>query len=450
MPMSLTDFLRSYGLKKPFNFRIAIPLLINLFGLLLVISACVFLFSYHHLDIGTERFYFFCYLVVLLVIAAGLSRFSSLSLALFFWCAVELSLALVSNAFHKGEIMSSLFPENKFAMPRDPRYAYHPVLGMVNKPSSHGEWHVDRRNTTWFQRKDFPVNPSFFYDNNFDHNSLGFRGKELTASDLRKELIFVHGGSTTYDWTVTQGATWTERLDAELNHQFTIVNLGVVAHSTAQHLIHTAFYHSVLDKKPRCAVYYVGWNDLHNLNIPNLDPTYANRLSLIMHHFVRTPDLWAAKYSPAVRLVDKALRSRFDNVPRLSWGSDEHSASPIAPNDTRLEQIFVEHVQTIAAINSSRGTKTIFIGQILNRELFRRRPRAKDFSRFVENQGVWPMQNHFNSILERTAAGAGAKYIDAGIDNFRNNDFSDVGHFSADGSRKFANLVAKQVETYCQ
>ena len=37
----------------------------------------------------------------------------------------------------------------------------------------------------------------------------------------------------------------------------------------------TAFYQDKFGR-PRCALYYVGWNDLRNAHIPNLDPAYAD------------------------------------------------------------------------------------------------------------------------------------------------------------------------------
>ena len=141
MLMSWTEVCKTYGLQNPYNFRIAIPLLLNLIGFILVFFVCIFFLTDRSLNIGTERFYFFCYLMVLLLIAAAFSRITVVSLAIFLWCAVELSLALASNELERQGIMSSLFPANKFTTPRDPRFEYHPVLGMVNKPNSHGEWH---------------------------------------------------------------------------------------------------------------------------------------------------------------------------------------------------------------------------------------------------------------------------------------------------------------------
>ena len=47
-------------------------------------------------------------------------------------------------------------------------------------------------------------------------------------------------------------------------------------YTTVEHLIQTAFYQDKFGKPPRCAIYYVGWNDLRNAHIPDLDPGYAD------------------------------------------------------------------------------------------------------------------------------------------------------------------------------
>lgn len=430
MKKTWTAVAENYGLRKPYNFRIAIPFLLNLMGFILVFLVCVFFFASRNLNIGTERFYFFLYVALLLLTGAAFSRITVPSLVFFFWCAAELSLALVSSELERRGITNSLFPQNRFTTTEDPRFEHHPVLGMTPKPNSQGEWHVNRRNAALSKQNGWAVNPSFFADNIFHHNSLGLRGRELSTNDLKKELIFVYGGSSTYDYNVTQGSTWVEQLEADLDHKFIIVNFGVIVHSTTQHLVHTAFYQNILQKKPICAAYYVGWNDSHNAHVPNLDPAYANGISLIINMFVRR-ELWAAKYSPIVSLIDNTAVHRFANAPEFPA---RRGADPGNISDPRLERIFVEHIEAIIAINNARGIKSVFIGQVMNREMFPR----------------WPIVERLNAIMESTSTSLGAKYIDAGISNFDNDDFADAGHFSAGGSKKFAGLIAKRIESDCQ
>jgi hypothetical protein len=284
---------------------------------------------------------------------------------------------------------------------------------------------------------------SDFFDQEFYyiHNSLGLRGANLTPYDLGKPLIFLYGGSTTYDYLVTQGDTWPERLQRELNNKFTTLNFGAPGHSTTEHLIHTAFYQGIIGKKPVCAAYYVGWNDISKAYIKNLDPAYVGVYPSTLS---RQPQL--TRYSPLLRVIYAAIQRALGipNAPNL------YQATPGTGTDPRLEDLFVEHVKTIAAINDSRGIRTIFIGQMFNRDLLRTLPELPGrWLPLVKDKDIWPLQQRYNSILEQASNSSSAKYIDPGIDNFTVSDFADIGHFSSAGSKKFAKLVASDIDRYC-
>ena len=114
------------------------------------------------------------------------------------------------------------------------------------------------------------------------HTSEGTRGRNPVPDELaERSVVSTFGGSTTYDIGAGEGDTWSDRLAAALDQgedkgRFFVVNHGVPGYTTVEHLIQTAFYQVKFGKKPRCAIYYVGWNDLRNAHIPNLDPAYAD------------------------------------------------------------------------------------------------------------------------------------------------------------------------------
>jgi hypothetical protein len=380
--------------------------------------------------------------------AAAFSKITLFSIGTLLWCALEMSLALATGTLERYGIGTSVFPQNLFTAPPDKRFIYHPLLQIVPRPNWEQKIRYDyndlrdifKSQINWAEIK----GKEFI----FSHNSVGLRGAELTVHDLTKDMIFVYGGSTTYDFMVTQGATWVEQLQSGLNDKYTIVNFGTIGHSTTEHLIHTAFYQNVLGKKPVCAMYYVGWNDISSAHTKNLDSAYSNWH--LIADTVRRDEIWGAKYSPLLKLVDRAVRKRFDSVPEPISLSGER---PIAGSDSRLEEFFIEHVRAIAAINSSRGIKSVFIGQMLNRDLYSSvvDPESNDaFSTLIKNRDVWPFQERFNMLLKRTSISVGVSYIDAGIENFKYSDFADWGHFSATGSKKFAALISKQVDSDCR
>lgn len=443
MPMSWTKVGEFYGLKKPFNFNVAIPFLLNGCMLILVLVVCAFLFWNGALNIGTARFYFFLYITCLLVIAAVFSRARRLSYPILCWCTIELGLALGSNILAKHKAVPSLFPEN-VTRTDDLSFMYHPLLQTVPRPNFHYTDHLDFAGIE-DNAKASGIDVASLQGQELEvvHNSLGLRGKELTADDLAKNLIFVYGGSTTYDVGITQGETWVERLQSDLDDKYTILNLGVPAHTTVEHLIQTAFYQDIVGKKPVCAIYYVGWNDTDEAHIEHMDSAYAD--SNLLRNAERRPRISLSKYSPLLFLANGLAVSRFDTVP---LPPQRMRKVLVAGSDPRLEAIFTEHIKTIVAINAARGIRTIFIGQIFNRNWPANVPET--YVPLVRGQDLIPLLERLKSIAQNTAPSAGAKYIDAGNTNFVGSDFVDSVHFSASGAKKFAALVSGDIDDSCR
>jgi hypothetical protein len=438
MRTSWTEVRKSCGLLPPFNLRIAIPFLLNVCLLGLIFLTCVLLLSRHELNVGTARFYFFLYLGILLVISAGLSKRRKLSYAILVWCAVELSLALLPSLLPKDDIIAADDTAQAAA------FIYHPMLQSVLRPGYSYKTHLDfpGREKEIAEAAGIDVAALQGQELRFVHNALGLRGNELTANDLTKDLIFVYGGSTTYDSGVTQGETWVERLQTDLENKYTIINFGVPRFSTTEHLIQTAFYQKIVAKKPVCAVYYEGWNDMVEAHIEHLDSAYAD--FHLLRNAKRRDPVFLARYSPLIHLANAWATRRFDSIPppRRLLGQ-----SPVAGRDERLEAVFAEHIKTIAAINEARGIRTIFIGQIYNRR-WPPEVAEKVFLPLVADINF--LAERLKSVMRDAAGAIGARYIDAGIANFEGRDFVDSARFAARGSKKFAALVSEQVGDYCK
>ena len=425
-----------YGLIRPYNFRVAIPFLLNLLLLGVVFCFCVFLFFGKSLSFGTARFYFYLYIVILLLAAALLSRARTLSLLVLCWCLIELGLAFNSALYPRNVVKKTSSDELAFI--------YHPLLQLVPRPNYH---YTYRLNPKAVEEKakagGIDIASLQGLEVAFDHNSLGLRGKEPTPEDLGKPLIFLYGGSTTYDSSVTQGETWAEHLQADLDNKMTVMNFGVVAHSTEEHVIETAFYQDIVKKKPACAIYYEGWNDVINVHLDNLDPAYANYH--VLTATVRKPDLSLASYSPLLLFTNDMLKFRFDTVPKVP---KVLGSPPVSGSDPRLEAIYSEHLKTIAGINNSRGVKTIFIGQIINKDY----PQGPNvWAPLIKKGGFPPLIERFNTVMKETADSLpGTIYIDAENQDFNHRDFVDYAHFTIAGATKFASHISKQVGDFCR
>ena len=62
---------------------------------------------------------------------------------------------------------------------------------------------------------------------------------------------------------------------------------------------------------------------------------------------------------------------------------------------------------------------------------------------------VWPLQHRFNLFLEQKAQELNIGFIYPNIHEFSEVDFADNGHFNNNGTKKFANLISKDVAYLC-
>ncbi len=414
-----------YGFSRPYNFELVIPIIFRLF--LIFLLALLFLVVYlsNHLHLGTARFYFFIYLFLLLFITILLSRLKKFSYILTLWVVIEISLIIISKTLSNYAYISNASPQNRPIL-ENANFIYHPLLMAIPAPN--------------FRSKN-----SENQGVRITHNSYGLRGNDLSFKDLNKTLIFVYGGSTTYDIGVDQGKTWPEELEKDLGVKFTIVNFGVPGFSSVESIIQTAFYKNIFNKLPRCSIYYLGWNDIRNAHIQNLDNAYADfhLLSQIGNLTVRKEQFLIEKISPTFKILTAFLRGHLDNLPypiakgKIQTGSD-----------SKLEKIFSDNLSTIHFLNDPLKIKTVFIAQILNREKLTG-DSIYGWLPFVKDKDVWPLQSRFNEIMRKKSKDIGDLFVDVGIDNFVNEDFVDNGHFSEKGSKKFAKLVSDKIGGYC-
>lgn len=414
-----------YGFSRPYNFDLILPIIFRLF--LIFLLALIFLGTYlsTHLQMGTAKFYSFLYLFLLLFIALLLSRLKRFSYLLTLWVIIEISLAIVSKVLSNHGYASNVSPANQ-PIKVNARFVYHPLLMGIPTPNFRS------KNS---ENKGVRVS----------HNSYGLRGKDLSVKDLDRALVFVYGGSTAYDVGVTQGKTWPEELEKNLGNKFTVVNFGVPGYSSVESIIQTAFYKNIFNKIPRCSIYYLGWNDIRNAHIENLDNAYADfhLLSQIDNLTVRKDIFFIEKISPIFKTLIGHFRNLIDSMPYPIAKGMLQSGS-----DSKLETIFSNNLGTIHSLNSPLNIKTVFVAQILNREQLIGE-RVRGWLPFVKDKDVWSLQYRFNEIMREKSKKNGDLFVDVGIDNFTNDDFVDNGHFSEKGSKKFSKLVSDKLAGHC-
>jgi lysophospholipase L1-like esterase len=424
----IDGLLRYYGLRKPYDLATAgLVLACVLFLVFLACAALVWYLS-GELTLWSPRSRFVAYLMGTLLAAALLSRRHRLAMVLLCWCLLEFGLATTTALASRWGWGASRFPRNHTA---EARFEYHALLQKVPKPGFGG---VEGRTTASRKVR-------------VKHNSDGFRGAEVQALGAETRLIIAYGGSSTYDIAVDQGRTWVEELERRLGPRYTVLNFGVPGYTTQEHLIQTAFYGEFRGRRPACALYYIGWNDIRNAHIPDLDPGYADFHALGQLDNFRIREAWLdpVSFSPVVLMLAQWLQTVTSVIP-LPPDVGEPLDAPAS--DPRLDAIYRSNVAALVALNRSRQVIPIFIGQLLNKAEFTA-DRSSAWIPRVQSRHVWDLQAHFNEVLEAQAALLGAAYIDPGIDRFEDADFADEGHFSEAGARKFAGIVYPKVAELC-
>jgi lysophospholipase L1-like esterase len=419
-PSSSNRIARYFGMSVPYNFSIAVPALVATAMLLLIITLEIAMTASSKLTFGTPRGTFFVYLTLMAVAAILFARKPKMSWVLITVLFLELSLGFIPYFARQIGIPISrdLLPANE-----NSRFEYHPLLQGVPIPN---------------YSSTLPGGGSL------THTSFGTRGPEPSAADLAsKPIITAYGGSTTYDIFVSDEEAWPNQLSSLLDNKALLINRGVPGYNTVENLIQTTFYDQVNGRTPSCALYYERWNDVQGAYLPNLDPAYAD-----FHLLNQIDGLQVRKgsgFSPLTSMISRLPVIGQETIPLPpSYANLE----PGEGADPRLEEILRRNVQSIIATNSARGTKSVFIGQVLN-STDTTYDSMNGWAPLVKDEDVIPMVERLNVVMKEEAIKSGAAYIDVPNSGFSAADFVDNGHFSPAGSAKFANSIAAEVQQNC-
>lgn len=402
-----------FGLVRPFHFERTLLAALAVAVLLAMAIMAWMLWKIGGLFPGTQRTHYFYYLLGLVAAALVVLRWPKLALVMLMWATIDLGLG----------IATPLLPQNV----SDPiRFGWHPLLQAVPLPS------LDLVSAGGVK---------------VHHTSQGTRGHEPTAQELaERTVVAVYGGSSTYDVGVNEGETWPDRLQQALGDRFLVINHGVPGYSTVEHVVQTAFYQDKFGKAPRCAIYYVGWNDIRNAHIAGLDPAYADFHLPSQVDTLRVRRFGGSQvtFSPLLTMLARLVSALVDTV-QYSWTL----GGTIQPgSDPALEADFERNLRAISAINRQRGVRTLWVGQLLNRARLQGDGQY-GWLPYVRDKDVWPLQQRFNDILAQTALAIGDPLVPVPIEAFGPADFSDEGHFSTQGSAKFAGYVVPFAARAC-
>jgi lysophospholipase L1-like esterase len=417
-------FLDHIGLSHPRRFERTIAFFVAGVLGLVVGAVAMRLILKDEFHFNSPRFWYFTYLAALLLLALACTRLPRLTMVLLSLASLEIGLGFGTALLYKLRLSSS---ETLFA--RDyvrPHYDWHPLLQVRQVPTAVAR---STREVAYV-------------------NSERRRGRERAPQELKsKSVVALIGGSTTLDILSREGETWAEHLERLLGaDRFAVINHGVSGYTTSEHVIQTAFYQDSFGVPANCAVYYIGWNDLRNAHVRDLDPAYAT------NHLVGQIDALDARringpalsVSPILSFLAKLAILAFDTV---RPPAPIHSDGGKGP-DPALETIYARNIATISAINRGRGIRTVWIGQVMNKASLKE-DQMEGWLPFVRDSEIPTMIAWLNAILKREAERLGDTYIDVPAGALAPEDFGDVGHFSPSGSRKFAEQIAPEVGRAC-
>ena len=294
---------------------------------------------------------------------------------------------------------------------------------------------------------------------NYELEDLSHTAKSTRTTASPKDpdapTVVTIGGSTTYGSKVDR-ETWASLLAEQAN--LNVVNMGVLGYSSAEHVIQTAFW--APEFSPRCAVYYVGWNDIRSVGVSNVKPDYSSfhlkRQGMLLG--VSPHALKFYKPSPMEYIAIYARyinwrRARLDNFlsGNFPWWRDNTGAGIVtSQTDEKALNYFVQNMKTIITLNQARGVRTILIPQVMNFEMLTEED-ARPWTPFLSAKAVEQVIGDYNQTLIGLAQKEDVWALDKVLDqNWRDEHFVDEGHFSPPGAVIFADAIAEDVAAICR
>ncbi len=273
------------------------------------------------------------------------------------------------------------------------------------------------------------------------HDGEGHRTtiNEGKAADPR--YIYVFGGSTAYDIGVVDRQTWPSRLSADLGPEFVVENYGVPLFSSLESLLQSLFVFR--ERKPACAIYLLGANDVRNTHIKDLRVDYAelhapNILGQLRPGGTKS---WLTTYSVFFAILDSIVNPPGPRLPLSGTISDEP--------DPRLLKIYRDNIELITRIAGSFGVKAIFVPEVAD---FDRLGAEGAFAMpYVRDKDDKLFMGMMYETMKQAAEDAGGIFLGGVLKlSWGDADFLDEGHFNAAGSKKLADSIAGDVRRICQ
>lgn len=282
--------------------------------------------------------------------------------------------------------------------------------------------------------------------NQFGHTKEGFRDVPGKPSKY-DSIINIYGGSTTYDISVSPEESWPNQLQKKLKlagySTLKVRNLGIPGGTTSEAIVYSSLYDLDNGIKPKCSIHYHGWNDLRNNYVPNLENSYNWHLRSMTE-----AGSIGSKFSTIHGIIN-LLASKIWTTGQLHHINKQSIPPRVddAPQDLdpKFKLIYNQNLDTLISLGKRHGGEVVFSPQILNPEELKS-PGRYGWLPNVDDRSVMKLITKLNKIAEQRAILSNSLFA-AQIKQslFDSEDFTDNGHFSKQGSKKFASLLAPSV-----
>jgi lysophospholipase L1-like esterase len=287
----------------------------------------------------------------------------------------------------------------------------------------------------------------------FSKNSLGFRGPEAPRDFDRHLTILAIGGSTTECLYLTDGASWPERLGAELAPHFQglwVNNAGLDGHSTFGHLL--LLDQIVLRLRPKVLLFLVGLNDVHR-ELPTGREVAGGRAPLF-HRLARHSaivanaldfrrHLEARELSLGYREVDLAHTPQMEADRRRALGLvDQHRERSLPGYRSRVREL--------VRASRAHGIEPVLLTQpalygadrddVTGVNL---RWIEVDAKRQIYGGLAWRILEEYNDVVREVGRAEGVLVVDLARELPKSSRlFYDFVHFGDEGARQVAAIIA--------
>jgi lysophospholipase L1-like esterase len=277
----------------------------------------------------------------------------------------------------------------------------------------------------------------------YSHNSLGYRSNEFTVEKPKEKIrIVTLGGSTTYGVGVNNDETWPSHLAKELGTNYEVINMGVPGYSSRENLLQSEMYLSEL--QPDLAIYYIGLNDLRNINIENLADDYSDFHQPSLYGAFglckneNLPALASLKLTvllgQKLNLIETCPNQEVDIKTREHQGVDERALS-----------IYKSNLERILSLCKSNRIEVMFVPQTLLEEVLI----TGDYSwwiPYVPTEEMDNMMDTYNMVLKEVADSGGVSFASSVFEhNWQKEDFVDLSHFTDGANKELAKIIANEI-----